>query len=106
MAPLAISAATIDGILDRHRTAVIGGRRIAGDRDRQRVAEILVGDADGAVLPAECSAPSCRRRLREWRTGLVAPSMTGTSLLRAGDGDHQVLGADIAVPVIDLGDDR
>ena len=39
----------VDGILDRHGTAVVRGRRIASDRHRQRVAEVLVGDADGAV---------------------------------------------------------
>ena len=44
----------IDGIFDRQRAesaaiGLIARRRIAGDRDRQRVAEVLVGDADGAV---------------------------------------------------------
>ena len=101
MAPLAISAVTSTEFSTGNGAAIVFCGGIAGDAEGERVAEILVGDADGAVdlrdvlrwLSPATSAMASR----------VGRGVDRRHVVGAGDGDHQVLGADIAVAVIDLG---
>jgi len=70
-------------------------------RERQRVAEILVGDADRAVDLRDVLRMAVAEHFKDRRR--VGRRIDGRHVVGAGDGDHQVPGADIAVAVIDLG---
>ena len=83
----------------RHRR--VARRRIAGDGNGERVTEILVGDGDGAVDLRDVLRMAVAGNLRN--RGRVGRRIDGRHVVGAGDGDHQVLRADIAVAVIDLG---
>ena len=101
IAPTGDQRRDVDRVLDRHRAAIVGGGRIAGDADRQRVAEILVGDGDGAVDRRDVLRRAVARALRD--RGRVGGAGDRRHVVGAGDRDHQVLRADIALAVIDLG---
>ena len=93
----------VDGVLNRHgRRRSTSRRRIAGDRRRERVAEILVGDADGAVDLRNVLRVAVAGHLSDRRR--IGRRIDGRHVVGAGDGDYQVLRADIAVAIIDLGD--
>ena len=92
----------IDRIFDRHGTTIVFRGGIAGDSDGERIAKILISDADSAVDLRDVLRMAVAGHFEDRRG--VGRGVDVRHVVGAGNCDHQVLGADIAVPVIDLCD--